>query len=131
MTRAPCAATCLLLSLPLAAAAETAGLPLQEGYYTEAGETCAGGNDATLLYLHEGGFNNRYGMCSFDAVTPESAADYSYAVTCVDSEQGFETLNEGRIEIRDSAGFHIFDGVMDLEYSFCPPSDLPPPWGTP
>lgn len=116
----------LLGPLPALAAA---GLPLQEGYYVEAGEECGSGNDATLIYLHAGGFNNRYGMCSFEAVTAEDGARYSYAVTCSEAETGLETLNEGRIEVRDPQAFHIFDGVMDLDYSFCPASELPPPYG--
>ncbi|WP_283176339.1 hypothetical protein [Gemmobacter sp. 24YEA27] len=115
-----------LLAIP-ALAAE--GLPLQEGYYVEAGEECGSGNDATLIYLHAGGFNNRYGMCSFEGLTSEGGARYSYAVTCAEAETGLESLNEGVIEIRNQQAFHLFDGLMDLEYSFCPSSELPPPYG--
>lgn len=116
-----------LIALPLMA--KGAALPLAEGYYTEAGEVCGEGNDATLLYLHAGGFTNRYGKCSFDAITSEGTDSYSYAVTCEDPEQGLETLNEGRITLTGKDSFHIFDGLMDLEYSFCPASELPAPYG--
>ena len=125
-----------LLSLPLALgaasaahAAEIAPLPLPAGYYTEAGEVCGEGNDATLLHLHGAGFTNRFGLCSFDAVSAEGTDSYSYAVTCEDAEQGLETLNEGRITLTGKDSFHIFDGLMDLEYSYCPASELPAPYG--
>lgn len=114
----------LLASSP--ALAELAALPLSLGYYVEAGQNCAEGNDANLAYLHASGVNNRYGMCSFDSLTQQDAGLWSFAATCQDGEEGAEFLNEGRITIKSTTSFHIYDGTQDLSYEFCPNDSLSP-----
>lgn len=119
----------ILCTLPLPVVAEVAGMPLAEGYYAEQGASCAEGNDATLGLLHQGGFNNSYGLCAFEAVTPQGDGSFSYAATCRHPEQEVESLDEGVITPKGKDSFLIYNGVMRLSYEFCPPASLPPPYG--
>ena len=105
-------------------------LPLERGFFVDAGTSCAQASNATLTLHHGSGFGAARENCDFDRIVRTAPATYTVAQTCIDIQGGSAESSTVVFEIESPTAFSGDNRTYDWKYSarHCPQSELPEPW---
>lgn len=105
-------------------------LPLQRGFFVDAGTPCAQASNATLKLHHGSGFGAARENCDFDRIVRSGPATYTATQTCTDIQSGRAEPSTVVLEIQGPTAFSGNNLTYEWKYSarHCPQRDLPEPW---
>lgn len=117
-----------LLIVPATAGAALKTLPLQRGYYVNAGTPCGDASAATLVLVRRTGIGNEQGLDRFRRVEKIGPATWRVTAERIDNDGRAEGTSVSTYEITGPARYRQKNEFGVFAMRFCPQKTLPAPW---